>query len=74
MPGYAPEEGEEEYKFFEDPWLALVKTGTMFIGEIEFSDIPIGNILVYLIFTWIQGSILFNKNPNSQSFVKIFTD
>ena len=21
----------------------LVKTGTMFIGEIEFSDIPIGN-------------------------------
>ena len=47
MPGYAPEEGEEEYKFFEDPWLALVKTGTMFIGEIEFSDIPIGNILLY---------------------------
>jgi len=47
VPGYTPEEGEEEYKFFEDPWLALVKTGTMFIGEIEFSNIPIGNIHVY---------------------------
>ena len=36
-------EEEEDYKFFNSPWLSLVKTGTMFIGEIEFSDIPIGN-------------------------------
>ena len=33
---------EEEYKYFNNPWLSLVKTGTMFVGEIEFSDIPIG--------------------------------
>jgi hypothetical protein len=33
---------EDEYEFFNNPWLSLVKTGTMFVGEIEFSDIPIG--------------------------------
>ena len=27
--------------FFNKPWLALVKTSTMFVGELEFSDIPI---------------------------------
>ena len=31
----------EEYVFFNNPWLSLVKTSTMFVGEIEFSDIPI---------------------------------
>jgi len=30
-----------EYVFFDSPWLALVKTSTMFIGELEFSDIPV---------------------------------
>ena len=33
--------GEEDYKFFDNPWLSIVKTSTMFVGEIEFSDIPI---------------------------------
>ena len=39
---------EDPYEFFDTPWLALVKTTTMFIGEIEFSDIPIegGNFSV----------------------------
>jgi hypothetical protein len=32
---------EGAYIFFNKPWLALVKTSTMFVGELEFSDIPI---------------------------------
>eukprot|EP00090_Calanus_glacialis_P040329 TRINITY_DN7028_c0_g1_i6.p1 TRINITY_DN7028_c0_g1~~TRINITY_DN7028_c0_g1_i6.p1 ORF type:complete len:1012 (-),score=240.18 TRINITY_DN7028_c0_g1_i6:85-3120(-) len=30
-----------EYVFFNKAWLSLVKTTTMFVGELEFSDIPI---------------------------------
>ena len=39
---------DEPYGYFDNPWLALVKTSTMFVGEIEFSDIPIegGNLSV----------------------------
>ena len=33
--------GEDDYIYFNKPWLALVKTSTMFVGELEFSDIPI---------------------------------
>ena len=32
---------EEDYIFFDSPWLSLVKTSTMFVGELEFSDIPV---------------------------------
>ena len=32
---------EEDYKFFNNPWLSMVKTFTMFVGELEFSDIPV---------------------------------
>ena len=32
---------EEDYVFFDNPWLSLIKTATMFVGEIEFSDIPV---------------------------------
>ena len=39
--GNGAEDEEEEYVFFNNPWLSLVKTSTMFVGEIEFSDIPI---------------------------------
>ncbi len=35
------EEDEGRYIFFDTPWLALVKTSTMFVGELEFSDIPV---------------------------------
>eukprot|EP00095_Tigriopus_kingsejongensis_P004014 snap_masked-scaffold5_size1054832-processed-gene-0.1 protein:Tk04014 transcript:snap_masked-scaffold5_size1054832-processed-gene-0.1-mRNA-1 annotation:"transient receptor potential cation channel protein painless" len=33
--------GPDDYVFFNRPWTALVKTSTMFVGELEFSDIPI---------------------------------
>ena len=32
---------EDEYVYFNNPWWSFVKTATMFVGEIEFSDIPI---------------------------------
>ena len=47
--------GEDDYIYFNSPWLALVKTSTMFVGELEFSDIPVDitsslGILGYLFF------------------------
>ena len=47
--------GEDDYIFFNGPWLALVKTSTMFVGELEFSDIPVDidsslGVLGYLFF------------------------
>lgn len=35
------ERDSERYVFFDSPWLALIKTATMFVGELEFSNIPI---------------------------------
>jgi len=35
------ESSEEDYAFFNEVWLSLVKTATMLAGELEFSDIPI---------------------------------
>lgn len=32
---------EGDFVFFNKAWLSLVKTTTMFVGELEFSDIPI---------------------------------
>ena len=32
---------EDSYPFFDQPLLALIKTSTMFVGELEFADIPI---------------------------------
>merc|ERR1719341_3181829 len=31
----------EEYAFFDEVWLSIVKTTTMLAGELEFSNIPI---------------------------------
>ncbi len=36
-----PPPSKDDYIFFNSPWLSLVKTSTMFVGELEFSDIPI---------------------------------
>ena len=61
-------EKEEPYGYFDTPWIALVKTSTMFIGEIEFSDIPIegGNVsvtfgyLFLLAFVFLIVMVLMN--------------
>jgi len=34
-------ESEDDYIFFNQVWLSLIKTTTMFVGELEFSDIPV---------------------------------
>ena len=61
IPGYTP--GADDYEFFNSPWLSLVKTSTMFVGEIEFSDIPIGqeNVLFFfmLIFFFLSLATLY---------------
>ena len=33
--------GEDDYVFFNKAWTSLVKTTTMFVGELEFSDIAV---------------------------------
>ena len=32
---------DDDYIYFDGPWTSMVKTITMFVGELEFSDIPI---------------------------------
>merc|ERR1719427_1783101 len=32
---------EDDYVYFNKAWISLIKTTTMFVGELEFSDIPI---------------------------------
>ena len=39
FPGFKA--GDDDYIYFDGPWTSLVKTITMFVGELEFSDIPI---------------------------------
>ena len=39
FPGFKA--GDDHYIDFDGPWTSLVKTITMFVGELEFSDIPI---------------------------------
>ena len=50
---------EDPYEFFDNPWLALVKTTTMFIGEIEFSDIPVegGNFSVVFGYLFLMSFV-----------------
>ena len=39
VPGHVAE--DDDYIYFDGPWTSMVKTITMFVGELEFSDIPI---------------------------------
>jgi ankyrin repeat protein len=42
---------KEDYPFFDGVWISLLKTSAMFVGELEFSDIPFtSNVVSYLIF------------------------
>ena len=42
---------DENYEFFDRVWIAFVKTSAMFVGELEFSDIPFtSNAISYAIF------------------------
>merc|ERR1719192_2335825 len=59
---------EEEYPYFNSTFLSVVKTMTMFVGELEFSDIPISlessfmplNYLFFLTFVFLIVVVLMN--------------
>ena len=59
---------EEEYPYFNYTFLSVVKTMTMFVGELEFSDIPISlessfmplNYLFFLTFVFLIVVVLMN--------------
>ena len=56
---------DEEYPFFNSPWHALIKTTIMFVGEIEFSDLPIDlkdwlSFLFLLAFVFLIIVVLMN--------------
>ncbi len=41
---------DENYPFFNTVWLSVVKTFTMFVGELEFGDLPIETAAGYIFF------------------------
>ncbi len=60
---YDDNPGEDDYKFFNKPWLSLVKTSTMFVGELEFADLPFGTAVGYgffLVFVFLIVVVLMN--------------
>jgi hypothetical protein len=62
------ERDDDEYVFFNSTFLSVVKTLTMFVGELEFSDIPINldsplapvNYLFFLSFVFLIVVVLMN--------------
>merc|ERR1711971_928000 len=59
---------EDEYEFFNKNWLSLVKTATMFTGELEFGEIPVNreshlaplSYVFFLLFVLLVVVILMN--------------
>jgi len=59
IPGFVPP--ADHYVYFDGPWTSLVKTITMFVGELEFSDIPIdpASNLSWLSFSFLVVFVFF---------------
>ena len=59
IPGFVP--GDDHYVYFDGPWTSLVKTVTMFVGELEFSDIPIDpqSSIAWLSFAFLIVFVFF---------------
>ena len=58
-------DGDDEYPFFNKPWHSFVKTTIMFVGEIEFADLPIDlnswlSFLFLLAFVFLIIVVLMN--------------
>ena len=59
---------EDKYEYFNTTFLSVVKTMTMFVGELEFSDIPINlessmmpvNFIFFLTFVFLIVVVLLN--------------
>jgi len=68
QPNRRAEDWEEDYEYFNTTFLSVVKTMTMFVGELEFSDIPINlesslmpvNYLFFLTFVFLIVVVLMN--------------
>lgn len=63
--GEEEEEAEQGNPYFNHPWLAMVKTTIMFVGEIEFGDLPIDtngwlSYLFLLAFVFLIIVVLMN--------------
>merc|ERR1719495_1117924 len=58
-PGFVAD--DDHYVYFDGPWTSIVKTITMFIGELEFSDIPIdpNNGLSCISFSFLVVFVFF---------------
>lgn len=55
----------DDYPFFNHPWHSFIKTTIMFVGEIEFSDLPIDmnswlSFLFLLAFVFLIIVVLMN--------------
>ena len=48
-------EDDDRMEHFDKPWTSIFKTFTMFVGELEFSDLPInsGDALAFFTFTFL---------------------
>jgi len=65
---FSENDEEEKYQHFNSTFVAVVKTITMFVGELEFSDIPINlnsslmplNYLFFLTFVFLIVVVLMN--------------
>ena len=65
LEGSDTKNGDDEYPFFNQPWHAFVKTTIMFVGEIEFADLPIDlnswlSFLFLLAFVFLIIVVLMN--------------
>jgi len=67
-PTNSGEVDDDAYVFFNQTWLSVVKTTTMFVGELEFSDLPINlssplaplSYLFFLAFLFLIVVVLMN--------------
>ena len=65
LEGSGGKDEDDEYPFFNQPWHAFVKTTIMFVGEIEFADLPIDlnswlSFLFLLAFVFLIIVVLMN--------------
>ncbi|XP_023328490.1 transient receptor potential cation channel protein painless isoform X2 [Eurytemora carolleeae] len=66
--GVIQEPEDDPYPFFNQTWLSLVKTSTMFVGELEFSDLPFDldsplaplSYIFFLSFIFLMVVVLMN--------------
>jgi hypothetical protein len=66
------EEKADEYRFFDFLGLCIVKTFTMFVGELEFSDLPIETPVGYLFFLAFIFLIVVSNYTRKHLHLRVF--